>query len=117
MNMGNLFQRRSFKIEEMVLHNKNKNLIILAKLHVIIMVLTLCGGIIGKILRSDLFRIIAGFYFIFGNVLYVFIFNVLNDKKITVTKTTSGFHNKVYYFANTITSLIIVLIIISFLQW
>lgn len=110
--MGNLFQRRNFKIEEMV----SKNLIILAKLHVIIMILTLCGGIIGKILRLDMFRIIAGFYFIFGNVVYVFIFNVLNEKKLTVTKTTSEFHNKIYYFTNTITSLIIVLIIISFLQ-
>lgn len=98
-------------------HTTKIKIWLLAKLHVIIIVLTLCGGIIGKILRSDLFRIIAGFYFIFGNVLYVFIFNVLNEKKITVTKTTSGFHNKVYYFANTITSLIIVLIIISFLQW
>lgn len=95
---------------------KDKNLIILAKIHVIIMTLALCGGIIGKILRLDLFRIIAGIYFIFGNVLYTFIFNVLNEKKIIVTKTTLGFHNKVYYFASTITSLIIVLIIISFLQ-
>ncbi|BBA50787.1 hypothetical protein FV113G1_11360 [Fusobacterium varium] len=95
---------------------KDKNLIILAKIHVIIMVLTLCGGIVGKILKFDLFRIIAGFYFVFGNVLYTFIFNVLSEKKIIVTKTTLGFHNKVYYFASTITSLIIVLVIINFLQ-
>ena len=95
---------------------KNKNLIILAKIHVIIMTLILCGGIVGIILRFDLFRIIAVIYFIFGNLLYTFIFNVLSEKKIIVTKITSGFHNKVYYFASTITSLIIVLIIISFLQ-
>ena len=82
---------------------KDKNLIIVAKIHVIIMTLTLCGGIVG-------------IYFIFGNLLYTFIFNVLSEKKIIVTKITSGFHNKVYYFASTITSLIIVLIIISFLQ-
>lgn len=78
--------------------------------------LTLCGGIVGKILRFDLFRIIANFYFMFGSVLYTFIFNMLSEKKIIVTKTTSGFHNKVYYFASTITSLIIMLVIISFLQ-
>lgn len=106
--MENLYQERSFKIEEMHQITKDKTLIVLAKIHVIIMILTLCGGIIGKILRLDMFRIIAGFYFIFGNVVYVFIFNVLNEKKLTATKTTSGFHNKIYYFINTITSLIIV---------
>lgn len=116
MNMENLYQERSFKIEKMHQITKDKTLIVLAKIHVIIMILTLYGGIIGKILRLDMFRIIAGFYFIFRNVVYVFIFNMLNEKKLTVTKTTSEFHNKIYYFTNTITSLIIVLIIISFLQ-
>lgn len=113
--MENLYQERSFKIEEMHQITKDKTLII-AKIHVIIMILTLCGGITGKILRLDIFRIIAGFYFIFVNAVYIFIFNVLNENKLTVTKTTSGFYNKVYYFTNTIISLIIVLIIISFLQ-
>lgn len=93
---------------------KDKNLIILAKIHISILIFILCGGIIGKIFNFDTLRVIGVLYFIIGNIFYTFIFKILSKNKVIITKTTSGFQNKVYYFSSTITMLILLLGITRF---
>ncbi|MEG0516334.1 MAG: hypothetical protein RR523_11845 [Cetobacterium sp.] len=91
-------------------------LIILAKIHISILIFTLFGGIIEKIFNFNfnLFRIIGILYFIIGNISYTLIFKILSKNKVIITKATSGFQNKVYYFSSTITMLILLLGIIRF---
>ena len=93
---------------------KEKSLVILAKIYVITTLLTFCGGIIGKIFNYDLFRMIGVLYFIIASILYTLIFKILNEDKIIITKTSSGFQNRVYYFTSTITMLILLIGITMF---
>jgi hypothetical protein len=76
---------------------------IFAKLHVLIIVLTLCGGVIAKVLNlSESFGIVGPLYIIMGSFCYVIFFKIFAVNGTVITKSTPGIQNKVYYFSSTV---------------